>query len=73
MIAMRGGVILNIASTHAFAHHNPATFPIRWPSTQLPGMTWRQPASSKYAAHNVRVNAPGTGLRGDAEGHRLLG
>ncbi len=54
MIAMRGGVILNIASTHAFTII-PHTFPYPLAKHALLGMT--KSLGLEYAAHNVRVNA----------------
>lgn len=54
MIAMQGGVILNIASTHAFTII-PHTFPYPLAKHALLGMT--KSLGLEYAAQNVRVNA----------------
>ncbi|EEF21753.1 conserved hypothetical protein, partial [Ricinus communis] len=54
MIARGGGVILNIASTHAFTII-PHTFPYPLAKHALLGMT--KSLGIEYAAKNVRVNA----------------
>lgn len=54
MIAAGGGVILNIASTHAFTII-PHTFPYPVAKHALLGMT--KALGLEYAAHGVRVNA----------------
>ncbi|MGY5774821.1 SDR family oxidoreductase [Rhizobium sp. LEGMi135b] len=54
MIAQGGGVILNIASTHAFTII-PRTFPYPLAKHALLGMT--KSLGIEYAAKNVRVNA----------------
>jgi len=54
MIEQSGGVILNIASTHAFTII-PHTFPYPLAKHALLGMT--KSLGLEYAAHNIRVNA----------------
>ncbi|MBO9195332.1 SDR family oxidoreductase [Rhizobium sp. 16-449-1b] len=54
MIATQGGVILNIASTHAFTII-PHTFPYPLAKHALLGMT--KSLGLEYAAQNIRVNA----------------
>lgn len=54
MVAVQGGVILNIASTHAFTII-PHTFPYPLAKHALLGMT--KSLGLEYAAQNIRVNA----------------